>query len=170
MRGRQPSTWISVPTMIYHNVLPREVRTKSLSIPSKNLPDILPLRTGHDSSQVRGIQIKKHLYSPFGPRGSKVGPSMGSITAPGALRIRDGKGWAHKRPAPRRMSAMDIPAHVRVLAGHDPWVFLEGRHIALGTGRIDPRTIRIDRQESRVDHQANPRRIPTNGMPGPQLN
>ena len=48
---------------------------------------------------------------------------------------------------------MGIPAHVRVLAGYDPWVFLEERQSALATGRMDLRTIWIGRQESRVSHQ-----------------
>ena len=76
--------------MIYHNVPPREVHTQSLSIPSENSSDVLPLRTGHDSSQIREIRIKKHLHGPPGPRSSKVGPSMGSTTALGTLRVRDG--------------------------------------------------------------------------------
>ena len=61
-----------------------------------------------------------------------------------------------------------IPAHVWVSANYDPWFFLEERHIALGTGRTNPRTIWIDRWESRVDHQADPSHIPMNRMPGPQ--
>ena len=156
--------------MINHNVSPWEVCTKSLSVPSENSLDVLPLRMGHDLSQVRGIWIKKHLYGPPRPKSLKVGPSTSSTTATCTLRVRDGKGWAHKRPIPRRTSAMVISAHDRVSARYDPWFFPKTSQGALKIGRTYLRTIWIDRYESKVGHQADPSRIPTNGMSGPHSN
>ena len=71
MRGNQPSAKISAFAMIYHNVMPWDMHTQSLSFPSEDSPDVLPPRADHDSSQVKGIHIERHLYSPFGPKSFK---------------------------------------------------------------------------------------------------
>ena len=75
----------------------------------------------------------------------KVGLLMGSQPFQGAFRVRGGKGWAHYQPVPGRTSVVGILAHVQVLAGYDPWLFLKIMQIALETGRTHPRTIWIDR-------------------------
>jgi hypothetical protein len=55
MDARKPVAWISMPTMIYYNVTPWDMRMQSLSFLVGKLSDVAPPRADRDLLRVKGI-------------------------------------------------------------------------------------------------------------------